>query len=295
MERSPHNPWGIPQETRTKLIASAGFPIFDGSQEYLFWLGCGNSYDPHGQAVAKAMAEIFTEFGVSWGVLDAETCCGEPTRRAGNEALFLDLSDRLLGVFRQRRVREIVTCCPHCTTMFDQDYRQLADFSELGIRVRHHSQFLAGAFHDSPVVPSQQDVAYHDPCYLARWNGVVDEPRELLRACGVTVKEPRHNRRDTSCCGAGGGQIFVADDSQDHGKERINGLRLEELSRAGTRRIAVACPYCHIMLQDAALQRREGEEALEIKDLAEIVADRLRAQATTGGVTEQTGRERSTP
>ena len=117
MERAPHNPWGIAHDTRQKLIESKQFPIFDGTQEWLFWLGCGLSFDPHGQAVAQAMRQILDAAGVSWGVLPRETCCGEPARRAGNEYLFMELSSKLIESFEATRVKRIVTCCPHCTTM----------------------------------------------------------------------------------------------------------------------------------------------------------------------------------
>src|SRR5713226_187647 len=115
MERAPHNPWGITQDTRQKLIESNQFPIFDGKQQWLFWLGCGLSFDPHGQAVALAMKQILDAAGVSWGVLTRETCCGEPARRAGNEYLFLQLSEKLIETFAKAKAKSIVSCCPHCT------------------------------------------------------------------------------------------------------------------------------------------------------------------------------------
>jgi len=121
MERAPHNPGESLQDTRQKLIESNRFPIFDGKQEWLFWLGCGLSFDPHGQAVALAMKQILDAAGVSWGVLARETCCGEPARRAGNEYLFLQLSEKLIETFANAQVKNIVSCCPHCTTMLDQD------------------------------------------------------------------------------------------------------------------------------------------------------------------------------
>ena len=134
MERAPHNPWGIAHDTRHKLIQSKQFPLFDGTQEWLFWLGCGLSYDPHGQAVAQAMRQILDASGISWGVLARETCCGEPARRAGNEYLFLELSGKLVESFESAQVKKIVTCCPHCTTMLDKDYRQIAAYAESELR-----------------------------------------------------------------------------------------------------------------------------------------------------------------
>ena len=157
MERAPHNPWGIAHDTRQKLIESKQFPIFDGTQEWLFWLGCGLSFDPHGQAVAQAMRQILDAAGVSWGVLARETCCGEPARRAGNEYLFMELSAKLVESFESARVKKIVTCCPHCTTMLDKDYRQIASYAQLGIKVMHHSEFIEEVLPKLSIKPSRRE------------------------------------------------------------------------------------------------------------------------------------------
>ena len=136
MERAPHNPWGISQDTRKKFIEARKFPIFDGTQDWLFWLGCGLSFDPHGQEVAAAMQKILDAAGVSWGVLARESCCGEPARRAGNEYLYLQLAEELTETFSQNKVKKIVSCDPHCTTMLDVDYRQIAAYAEKRTRSR---------------------------------------------------------------------------------------------------------------------------------------------------------------
>ena len=288
MERAPHNPWGIAHDTRQKLIESKQFPIFDGTQEWLFWLGCGLSFDPHGQAVAQAMRQILDAAGVSWGVLPRETCCGEPARRAGNEYLFMELSSKLIESFEATRVKRIVTCCPHCTTMLDKDYRQNASYSQLGIEVRHHTEFIARVLPKLPLrsmaagngrallgPTSATMMTYHDPCYLARGRGITAEPREILRAAGVEITEAAHHGQNTQCCGAGGAQLFVADDTHEKGKTRVNQRRFTELMQTQATTVAVACPYCPIMLRDAsnALKR----EDVEILDIAEIVARKLQA------------------
>jgi Fe-S oxidoreductase len=282
MERAPHNPWGIAHDTRQKLVESKQFPVFDGTQEWLFWLGCGLSYDPHGQSVAQAMRQILGASGVSWGVLPRETCCGEPARRAGNEYLFLELSGKLVESFEGAGVKRIVTCCPHCTTMLDKDYRQIAAYAELGIEVRHHTEFI------TQVLPklqfrSQPDgnagattgtVTYHDPCYLARGRGITSAPREILKAAGVAVTESAHHGQNTQCCGAGGAQLFIADDTQDtHGRQRVNQRRFAELMKTQATAVAVACPYCPIMLRDAANAAQRDD--VEFLDIAEIVARKL--------------------
>jgi Fe-S oxidoreductase len=295
MERAPHNPWGIAHDTRQKLIESKQFPVFDGSQEWLFWLGCGASYDPHGQAVAQAMRQILDAAGASWGVLPRETCCGEPARRAGNEYLFMELSGKLVESFEGALVKKIVTCCPHCTTMLDKDYRQIAAYTNLGIKVLHHTELLeellpklamklapaAGREKSSGPTeqvaatpePSPGTVTYHDPCYLARGRGITRAPREILAALGIKLAEAAHHGQNTRCCGAGGAQLFVADDQREQGQKRVNQLRFGELMETHTTTVAVACPYCPIMLRDAANHAKRDD--VEILDVAEIVARRL--------------------
>ena len=273
MERAPHNPWGIAQDTRQKLVQSKQFPTFDGSQEWLFWLGCGLSFDPHGQAVASSMKEVLNAAGISWGVLPRETCCGEPARRAGNEYLYLQLSEKLIETFRNNKVKKILSCCPHCTMMLDRDYRQIAAYKQLGIRVIHHTEFLVEILPKLSLKPSLQTVTFHDPCQLARGRGITEEPRWVLDACGVSLKEPGHHGENTFCCGAGGAQLFLADDRREENRERVNQRRFAELLKTKATTVAVACPYCPIMLRDAAGHAKRDEVA--ILDLAELVASRL--------------------
>jgi Fe-S oxidoreductase len=277
MERAPHNPWGIAHDTRQKLIESKQFPIFDGTQEWLFWLGCGLSFDPHGQVVAQSMQRILDAAGVSWGVLARETCCGEPARRAGNEYLFMELSGKLVESLEGARAKKIVTCCPHCTTMLDKDYRQIASYAQLGIEVRHHMEFIEAVLPKLPLKPSGVTATYHDPCYLARGRGITAAPRKILHAAGVTITEAAHHGQNTQCCGAGGAQLFVADDTREQGKERVNQRRFTELMQTHATTVAVACPYCPIMLRDAANAQKRDD--IEILDVAEIVARNLAPQA----------------
>lgn len=275
MERAPHNPWGIGRSMREKLVQGEKFPVFDGNQEWLFWLGCGLNYDAHGQKVAVAMKKVLSAAGASWGVLAYETCCGEPARRAGNEYLYLQLSEQLINVFRGQKVKKIVSCCPHCTTMLDVDYRQQAAYTELGITVKHHSELLTDFLPKLRISPAREQATFHDPCYLARARGITEQPRKILEACGVEIREMEHSRTRTSCCGAGGGQLFIADDKAERKEKRVNHLRFDEVKASGAPALAVACPYCPIMLQDAAIH--SGREDMPIEDIAEILARRLSA------------------
>ena len=273
MERAPHNPWKLSHDVRAKFIEAAEFPIFDGSQDWLLWLGCGNSYDPHGQDVAKAVGKILGAAGLSWGVLKRETCCGEPARRAGNEYLYMELSGKLIDSFRGNKVSKLVTCCPHCTRMLDVDYRQNPSFQELGIRVVHHTELIEELLPKLRLDPQQERVTYHDPCYLARGRGITEQPRAIIDSCGAEVIEmPRHGKQ-TFCCGAGGAQLFIADDKQELPGGRVNHKRFEQAAATGASTIAVACPYCPIMLNDAA--QHAGREDVQIVDVAEMVAQRI--------------------
>jgi Fe-S oxidoreductase len=274
MERAPHNPWGIAHDTRQNLLTSKQFPIFDGHQDWLFWLGCGLSFDQHGQAVALAMKQILDTAAISWGVLPRETCCGEPARRAGNEYLFLQLSEKLIETFAHAQVKKIISCCPHCTTMLDKDYRQIPSYAKLDIRVMHHTELIAQLLPQLSIDRSLLLATYHDPCYLARGRGVTAAPRKILRACGVSLVEAAQHGQNTQCCGAGGARLFIADDQRDQAKQRVNELRLAQLAETRASTLLVACPYCPIMLRDAAnLTQRDD---LEILDVAEIVAKGLR-------------------
>jgi Fe-S oxidoreductase len=256
MERSPHNPWGVSHDTRRKVIESGKLPIFDGSQQWLLWMGCGGSYDPHGQDVVAR-----------------ETCCGEPARRAGNEYLYLELSQQVIESLRDKKVRRVVTCDPHCTRMLDVDYRQNRAFEELGVEVRHHAEFLAEVLPRLKLRPESKTITYHDPCYLARGRGITAEPREVLRQIGGQLVEMEHHGKRTFCCGAGGGQLFIADDKVELPGGRVNHRRFAEVEASGASTVAVACPYCPIMLKDAA--QHAGREDMEVLDLAELVAARL--------------------
>lgn len=273
MERSPHNAWGVTQQVRRKLLRTRGLPGFDRKSEWLLWLGCGCNYDAHGHEVVSAMQRILDAAGVSWGVLASETCCGEPARRAGNEYLYLELSERVIAALRASGARKIVTCDPHCLRMFDSDYRQQPGFEELGIEAIHHTELLSRLMPSLPVHGDTRKVTLHDPCYLARGRGVTEDPRQVLRAAGADLVEMRHHRERTFCCGAGGGQLYIADDSVELPGGRVNHKRFEEAAATGAQTVAVACPYCPIMLRDAA--GRAGREDVQVIDVAEFVAERL--------------------
>jgi Fe-S oxidoreductase len=206
-------------------------------------------------------------------VLPQETCCGEPGRRAGNEYLYMQLSEKLVEAFREKKVRNLLTCDPHCTRMFDVDYRQIPDYEALGIRVAHHSELIHQLTPSLKLKPAKESVTFHDPCYLARGRGITREPRAILESCGASVVEMKHHGKLTFCCGAGGAQLFIAEDAPGRDAGRVNHRRFEEVLASGATTVAVACPYCPIMLKDAAAHARRDDIA--VVDIAEIVASRL--------------------
>lgn len=274
MERSPHNAWGAPQETRTKLIESGAFPVFDGAQEWLLWLGCGCSYDPHGNEVARAMAKLLAAAGVTWGVLKRETCCGDLARRTGNEYLYMEMSDKAMTSILEAGAKKVVTCDPHCCRTFAAEYEQDEEWRKAGIEVLHHTELLDRLLPRlSFAAIAQGSTTYHDPCYLARGKGVTKEPRRLLESAGVTPAEMEQREMHTSCCGAGGGQLFIADDSKGSDRPRINHGRFAQAMKTGATTVTVACPYCAIMLDDAA--GHANRKDVQIVDIAELLASRL--------------------
>jgi len=269
MERAPHNAWGIGHDVRRKLIEADELPIYDGSQDWLLWMGCGASYDPHGQATVRAMKRIFEASDVSWGVLRRESCCGETARRAGNEYLYMELSAKVIEALAGSGAKSVVTCDPHCCRMLDVDYRQSEEFRELAVRVVHHTELIAELTPKLNLKPQVEALTYHDPCYLARGRDVTRQPRETLVQLGAELTEMAEHGRKTSCCGAGGAQLFLADDTAGEDSARVNQLRFTQAQATGAATVAVACPYCAIMLDDAA------GGALRIADVAELTAERL--------------------
>lgn len=278
MERSPHNGWGASQQVRRKLLDEAGLPVFDGSQDWLLWMGCGCNYDPHGQDVVRAMQRLLDDAGLSWGVLRQETCCGEPARRAGNEYLAMELSEKVIASLAASGATNVVTCDPHCCRMLDVDYRQNERYEQLGMRITHHTELLEELLPRLTLESVDEPVAFHDPCWLARGRGVTTAPRTALEASGADLLEPSSHGRETACCGAGGAQLFLADDRKEWPGGRVNDRRLTELEQTGAKTIAVGCPYCQIMLSDAA--GRSQAPAVQIVDVAELLASRLPAKTT---------------
>ncbi len=260
------NLWGFPSDQRAEFVASAGLERFDPARhEYLMWLGCSGSYDADFQKSLVALFDILRAQHVTFGVLAEERCSGDVAKRTGNEFLFQELATHNIEQFRTAGVKKILTSCPHCLKTIGDDYRRFGFEAE----VVHTAVFVSELMQDLDLQPGEE-VTLHDPCYLARYAGHVDEPRALLERAGAIIKEPVRNRENPFCCGGGGGLLFQ---EQDEGK-RISQERFEQLQATGAGTIITACPFCALMLKDV---QASSNATTEVVDLIAFVDRRLRA------------------
>lgn len=283
------NIWGLTSDQRTKFVTSAGLETFEASRhEYLMWLGCAGSYDAEFQRSLRSLFDLLRRFGVTFGVLAKERCTGDAAKRTGNEYMFQELANANIEDFKSAGVRKILTACPHCLKTIGEDYRLFG----YQVEVVHSAVLVAqqagatGAI--SPRVAGKSEpasVAYHDPCYLSRYAGHVDEPRELLGLVGASVAETTRSGDNPFCCGAGGGLLF---EEHEEGK-RISQERFEQLQATGAGTIVTACPFCAVMLKGA---QASANAATEVVDLMTFVDGRIKAterQDTLAGARQAPG------
>jgi len=262
MERNG-NALGMASGERQKFIEKNALPLYDGSQEYCLWLGCMGAYDPAGRETVLALVKVLNYLGITFGVLRKEKCNGDPARRLGNDLLFTTLAEENLENIASGKVKKMLSICPHCVRTMSTDWREAGQTVE----IEHHSELLARHKMRLPVEPDEnrETVVYHDPCYLGRYRGVYDEPREVLSRAVEVLEAPR-NRERSFCCGAGGGQMFLG---EEKGK-RINIARAEELVATGAGTVAAACPFCASMFRDAL--RAVSADPPKLLDIAQIAA-----------------------
>jgi len=265
------NPWGANRTDRDAWIAECDFPVqviedeIPEDVEYLFWVGCAGAYEERAKKTTKAVAELLYMSGTKFGVLGKrETCSGDPARRAGNEFLFQILSreniETLEKTFGSRGVKKVVVTCPHCFTTIGRDYRQQG----FELEMVHHTQLLntlikEGKLKTSPH-KSDQKLTYHDPCYLGRHNQIYQPPRELLESTGVEITEMPRNQERSFCCGAGGARMW----QEEKLGSRINLNRVDEAIATGADQVAVACPFCRVMVSDGMNARESDTEVLDV-------------------------------
>ena len=221
----------------------------------VIWIGCQGAFHPRIRNVAKALVEIAARAGQKVSLLgEKETCCGDPARRLGQEDLFQNLAKQNIEMFKANGVNTIVTICPHCYNTMANEY---ADFSP-DFNVMTASQWIVDIFSQNalPIKRSfDQKITFHDPCYLSRINGQFEIPRKIFTMIsGLELVEAEKNRRETFCCGAGGGRMWLHETGT-----RINQLRARQCAETGTETIVTACPYCITMLEDG-LSSLEGEK-----------------------------------
>lgn len=261
------NPYKLPQEERGKWAEGTGLEEFSG-QEFLFYVGCVGSYDEIGQKMARSVGGLLSEAGVSLGILGSEeTCDGHEVKILGENGLFTQLAEYNILEFKKRGVKKIITLDPHALNAFRKAYPKLGG----KFAVFHFTEILSRLIKEKKVDLSgfRAKVTYHDPCYLGRHNLIYNPPREILKSIpGLELVEMRRNQVNAFCCGGGGGNFFT--DIIGPGEDSPARVRLREALDTGADILAVACPQCAKMLNDAC-KGEEKEDRLEILDIAEIV------------------------
>jgi Fe-S oxidoreductase/nitrate reductase gamma subunit len=272
MERNT-NPWNVSQADRMKWAQGLTVPTIEQNPEpeILWWVGCAPATDARAQKTAQAFAKILNAAGVNYAVLGKnESCTGDSARRAGREDIFFGLATQNVEILNEVAPKRIVTTCPHCLHTLKNEYPAFGGNYE----VIHHTQFineLVGAGKVQLSMNSEQfKVTFHDPCYLGRHNQIVDAPRDALKSAGALTIEMPRNSAKSFCCGAGGAQMWKEEEA---GTARVNETRFAEAKATGAETVAVGCPFCLTMMTDASKADGGG---IQVKDVAEIVAERLK-------------------
>jgi Fe-S oxidoreductase len=284
MERAG-NPWGQPASARLDWTRGLSFPVPVAADvaaggpnavaelEVLYWAGCAAAFDDRNKRVARAFVTCLNAAGVRYAVLgQEESCSGDPARRMGNEYVFQMLATANVETLNRYRPKTIVTACPHCFNTLGNEYPQFGGQYE----VVHHSQYLARLVEEGRLRAESFESGtwtYHDPCYLTRYNGVVDEPRALLAAVpGLELREMERHGKGTFCCGAGGGRMWM----EEQRGTRVNAERTRQALETGAEGIATACPFCLVMMRDGlADSATNAPRGVQAQDIAEIMADRV--------------------
>jgi Fe-S oxidoreductase/nitrate reductase gamma subunit len=263
------NPWGLSQDTRAEWAAAvADVPIVDGTEtlnhEYLFWVGCAGSFDDRARKISAATAKLMQRAGIDFAILGpSELCTGDPARRSGSEYIFQMLAMQNVETLNAMGVKKIVTICPHCFNTLGNEYPQLGGHYE----VIHHSQFLEWLIesgrldlHDASL---EERVVFHDSCYLGRHNDVYTAPRRVIGSLkGIEIVEAPRNGTKGMCCGAGGARMWMEEST---GK-KVNTERSRELLATGASRVATACPYCIVMIDDGV--KEHGRDDVRVQDIS---------------------------
>ncbi|TAK28689.1 MAG: (Fe-S)-binding protein, partial [Chloroflexota bacterium] len=270
---SAGNPLQLPTSERANWAQPLGVKTLaeDPDVEYLFFVGCVSSYDQRNVEIAVATAKILQAAGIKFGILGAEEkCCGDPVRRIGNEYLYQMLAMENIEVLNGYNVKKIVTACPHCFNTLKNEYPQFDGNYE----VIHHTQLIQELVQSGRLkLRNRLDktIAFHDSCYLGRYNDIYDQPREVLKAIpGVKLVEMKRSKAFSFCCGGGGGHTWM----EEHTGERINQMRVDQAMEVNPDILGSACPFCMMMFDDG-IKAKGYEERLQAFDLAELVVQAL--------------------
>jgi Fe-S oxidoreductase len=260
------NPWGKAQTERAEWAERLGVRVLepgDPAPEVLYWVGCAASFDERARTAAESTARLLQAAGIDFAILGPrEACTGDPARRMGNEYLFQAYAEQNVGTLNEAGVTKVVASCPHCFNTLRNEYPDFGGDYE----VVHHSELLAGLVREGRLAPNANGkaITYHDSCYLARHNDVLEGPRELVAAVGEPVEMERSGKR-TFCCGAGGAHMWMEERAG-----KINEERARQAAETGADTLAVACPFCTVMLDDGVRQR--GDD-LRVVDVATLLAE----------------------
>jgi Fe-S oxidoreductase len=262
------NPWGFPKNSRADWAKALDIPIWDKTNpsEYLYFIGCNGSFDTRGKKISESVVKTLQQAGVSFSILgNSEGCTGDPARRAGNEYLFDMLASQNADTFKQQGVLKVITHCPHCLNSLKNEYPEFGVYLE----VIHHSELLETLISDGKISVGEKtdsNVVVHDSCYLGRHNGVYDAPRNVLAAEVQNVQEVEQSRETGTCCGAGGARFLL----EENTGTRMSHHRLDELMVTNPDTIAVSCPFCVLMLEDA-VKAKGLEGKVKVRDIGEIL------------------------
>jgi len=265
------NPFSEDRKTRADWAAGLNVPAFAEGMEILYFPCCYCSYDPRLKKVAQATARILKKADVDFGILGSkENCCGESIRKTGNEEVFKKLAKENIKTFIDHGVKTILVSSPHCYHAFKNEYPEF----RVNFEVIHISQYIGDLISAGRLVLPKEyakKVAYHDPCYLGRHNGVYEEPRTVLTSIpGLSLVELPEAKADSLCCGMGGGRIWA--ETEKH--ERFSNLRVEQAIECKAQELVTSCPYCITALEDSRLVMNHADD-IQVKDITEIIQEVL--------------------
>ena len=268
------NPWGMGAHSRADWCADMGVNTMNENPnvDILYWAGCAASFDERNKKIARSFVSILQKAKVKFGILGAEeNCTGDSARRGGNEYLYQSLAQKNIETLNHYNVKKIVTACPHCYNTLKNEYPQMGGNYE----VQHHSEFIDTLIEKKKIQLDKKKVkemkkrrgAYHDSCYLGRYNEIFEQPRSVAKAAlGMDLAEAKDHHRNSLCCGAGGAQMWM-----EEKYERVNSKRSQQLIDTGADTLATACPFCITMISDGVKSRNLAED-VRVLDIAELVA-----------------------